>query len=292
MPVKPVIIGSAPEPASDGTPGVNDPRLQPLVTTAREDLLRGLTKWHIYGRLGWLDVKRRYRRTVLGPFWGTVSLGMSVAALGTIGVGLWKQAPATYIPFLAAGLIVWVFIQSMVTESCGLFTSNPNLFRQTRLDYSILAYALVWRNVITFLHSVIVYVAAIALFAPHNFGTRVLLLLPGLALAVINGVWIALLLGLACLRYRDLQPLVANIVQIAIFVTPIFWPPSVLQASSRVVFVTFNPLYHIIEVMRVPLMNGVPARSTYVAVLTITAVGWAVTYPVFRRFRRRIAYWS
>ena len=265
--------------------------LRPLMTTAREDLLRGLTKWHVYGRLGWLDVKRRYRRTALGPFWGTASLGLFIAALGTIGVGLWKQDAVTYVPFLAAGLIVWVFIQSILTESCSLFIANPGLFRQTRLDYSVLAYALVWRNVIAFLHNLAAFLLGIAIFT-HNIGWPLVLLIPGLALVVINSVWVALLFGVICLRFRDLQQLIANVVQIAIFVTPIFWPPEVLQASTRIVFVTFNPLYHMIQVMRLPLMNQVPPRSTYLAVMLIAGVGWTITFAVFNYYRRRIAYWA
>lgn len=266
--------------------------LKPLVTTARDDLLRGLMQWHIFGRLGWLEMKRRYRRTVFGPLWGTVSLAMTVAALGAIGVEMWNQTAATYIPFLAAGLIVWVLIQTIVNESCGLFISSQSLFRQMRLDYSILAYALVWRNLIAVLHNLIVYLVLTAIFTPQNIGWRLPLVLPGLALLAINAVWIALLLGMACLRFRDLQQLTANVVQLAIFVTPIFWPPDALKTSIRRVFVTFNPLYHLIEVVRVPLTNRVPSRESYVAVLIITVVGWTVTYAVFARFRRRIAYWS
>lgn len=281
-----------PEPRLSGKPTEESPELRPLITSANEDLLRGLTKWHIYGRLGWLEMKRRYRRTVLGPLWGTVSLGLSVAALGAIGVGLWNQTAATYIPFLAAGLIVWVLIQNIVNESCGLLISGQGLFRQMRLDYSILAYALVWRNLIAVLHNLIVYLFLTAIFTPQSFGWPLLLVLPGLALIGINAVWIALFLGMACLRFRDLQQLTANVVQLAIFVTPIFWPPDVLKTSNRVVFVTLNPLYHMIEVVRVPLTNRVPSRASYLAVLIITAVGWAITYALFARFRKRIAYWS
>jgi len=273
------------------TTDIDRSELRPLMTTAGEDLLRGLTKWHVYGRLGWLDVKRWYRRTALGPFWGTASLALFIAALGTIGVGLWKQDAATYVPFLAAGLIVWVFIQAILTESCSLFIATPGLFRQTRLDYSVLAYALVWRNVIAFLHNLAAFLLGVVLFT-HNVGWPPLLLIPGLALVVINSVWVALLFGVTCLRFRDLQQLIANVVQIAIFVTPIFWPPEVLQASSRIVFVTFNPLYHMIQVMRLPLMNQVPPQATYVAVMLIAVVGWTVTFAVFNYYRRRIAYWA
>ena len=237
-------------------------------------------------------MKRRYRRTVIGPLWGTVSLALTVTALGAIGVGLWNQKAITYIPFLAAGLIVWILIQNIVNESCGLFISSQTLFRQMRLDYSILAYALVWRNLIAFLHNLVVYLLLAAIFVPQTFGWPLLLVLPGLVLLGINAVWISLFLGMACLRFRDLQQLVANVVQLAIFVTPIFWPPDVLKTSQRVVFVTLNPLFHMIEVVRVPLMNRVPSRESYLAVLVISGVGWAMTYLLFRRFRKRIAYWS
>ena len=279
-------------PSSENAVSLDDPNLRPLITTARQDIFRGLTRVRLYGRLGWLDTKRRYSRTVLGPFWGAVSLGIFVAALGSIGVGLWNEPASSYVPFLAAGLVVWVMIQSIVSESCGLFISANNLFRQMRLDYSILAYALVWRNLIAFAHTVLVYLLAAAIFAPSNLGWNLLLVPVGLVLVSINAVWISLFLGMACLRYRDLQQLVANIVQIGIFVTPIFWPPTVLESTHRVVFVTLNPLFHAIQVVRLPLLNDVPTVENYGAMLAMAACGWVVTSIVFSRFRRFIPFWA
>jgi ABC-type polysaccharide/polyol phosphate export permease len=150
----------------------------------------------------------------------------------------------------------------------------------------------VWRNLIAFFHNFGVYVLVMLIFAPSTIGWRLLLVIPGLALIAVNGVWLALLLGMACLRFRDLQQLTSNVVQIAIFVTPIFWPPEVLQRTRRTVFVTFNPLYHIIDVVRAPLIGRVPSAETYIAVLLIAAIGWTITYVMFSRYRRRIAYWS
>ena len=263
-----------------------------LAITARDDIVGGLLKPHVYGRLGWLDTKRRYRRTVLGPFWSAASLAISVTALGSIGVGLWRQPAADYIPFLAAGMIVWLLIQSVLTESCVTFTSNPTLFRQIRIEYSILAYALVWRSLLAFMHNMVVYLAVYLAFAPQRLGLIQLLILPGLAIVALNAAWIALLLGMVCLRFRDMQPLIANLTQITIFVTPIFWPPDVLQAASRVVFVTLNPVYHLIEVVRAPLIGTAPAFENYAAAITTALIGWTATYLVFQRYRKRIAFWS
>jgi ABC-type polysaccharide/polyol phosphate export permease len=210
-----------------------------------------------------------------------------------IGVGLWNQSAETYLPFLTSGLVVWMLISTMLTESCAVFVNGANFVRQIKLNYSILVYALVWRNFIGFLHNLVVYIVVALIFAPHSIiSPAILLALPGLFLLLLNGAWIGLLLGLCCLRFRDIQQLVGTVIQIAIFITPIFWPPEVLKGSSRAIFVAYNPLYHLIEVVREPLIGQAPPLSTYCAVLIITVSGWTIAYLAYSRFRKRIPYWS
>ena len=266
--------------------------LSPVGTTATRDLVDGFLQWHLWLRLGWLEVKRRYRRTVVGPFWGTLSLAVLIAALGAVGAGLWNQKLEDYLPFLAAGIIVWTMISTMITESGTLFVSSSNLFRQMQFNYSVLAYALVYRNFILFVHNLSIYLVVLLIFGANKFSPVMLLAVPALALLLINGVWAALLVGMFCLRYRDLQQLITSLIQISMFVTPIFWPPSSLSGRSRIVFIDFNPLYHFVEIVRAPLLGEVPAVTTWIAVAIITVVGWGVTFTFFNRFRKRIAYWS
>jgi ABC-type polysaccharide/polyol phosphate export permease len=251
-----------------------------------------LLNWELYGRLGWLDVKRRYRRTVLGPLWGVVNLGLFIAALGSIGVGLWKQDAEIYLPFLTSGLVLWVLFSAMITEGCTVFIHGQNFVRQMRFDYSILVYALVWRNLITFLHNLIIYFIVVLLFAPHILRPSTLLAVPGVAFVLANGAWISLLLGICCMRFRDIQQLVTTLIQISIFITPIFWPPSLLEGTYRAIFVAYNPIYHLIEIARAPLINELPTASSYFAVLLMTIVGWTCAYAVFGLYRRRLSYWS
>ena len=120
--------------------------LRSLETTATEDLLRGFSKRELWGRLGWLDVKRRYRRTTIGPFWTSITLAIYVVSVGTVGAALWHQDIYEYLPFLVSGMIVWTLVSSIIVESCNLLIAGQPLFRSIRFDYSILAYALVWRN--------------------------------------------------------------------------------------------------------------------------------------------------
>ena len=267
-------------------------RLHPLHKSAGRDLIDGARRVELWARLGWLEVKRRYRRTAIGPFWSVISLAVFVACIGTVGAGLWKQDPHVYLPYLTAGLVAWATISASLAEACTVLIANTNLIRNARCDFSVLAYALVWRNLIVFLHHLLVYALIVLVLAPHLLGPATLLLLPGVALLALNGVWITLLLGIACLRFRDIQQAVNSVIQIGIVITPILWPVDQLGGSARLVFAHLNPLYHCIQMVRAPLLGVAPTPGNYIAVAGMAAVGWLVTYWVFSRFRARIAYWS
>jgi ABC-type polysaccharide/polyol phosphate export permease len=268
-------------------------RAKPLTRTASQDLCGGLRNWELWGRLAVLDIKRRYRRTVIGPFWSVISLCIFVAAMGTVGGGLWNRDMGFYLPFLASGMLVWLMISSIIIESCMLFIAAGHLIRQMRFDYSILAYSLVWRNFLVFLHNASIYVLIVLLFAPRMLlDPAVLLIVPGMFFLMATGVWVALLVGAVCVRYRDVQQFLTSVIQICMFVTPVFWPEDLLQGTRRFVFVELNPLYHFINVVRAPLLGQVPALSSYIVVILITVIGWAVTYLFLSRFRKRIVFWS
>lgn len=274
-------------PVEDANAG---PRL--LAETAAEDLLRGLRKRELWGRLGWLDVRRRYRRTTIGPFWTSITLAVYVVTVGTVGAAIWHQNIYDYLPFLVSGMIVWSLVSSIVTESCSLFIAGQSLFRNIRFDYSVLAYALVWRNFLVLLHNFAVYLLIVLLLKPSLLSFTALLALPGLALVLLNGVWVALLFGTICLRFRDVPPLVTSALQISMLITPLFWPADTLTGIKRFVFVDLNPLFHVVDVVRAPLIGRVPDPISYAVLLAMTIVGWWLTYEFFKRFRKRIAYWS
>jgi len=79
-------------------------------------------------------------------------------------------------------------------------------------------------------------------------------------------------------------------VQVMLFITPIFWEPSQLGAKARYV-VTPNYLYHLVDILRSPLLGDRPATFSYAITILGAILGWVVTLMVYARFRRRIAYW-
>jgi ABC-type polysaccharide/polyol phosphate export permease len=267
------------------------PSARPLLTTPRQDLIEGLAKWQLWGRFGWLDIKRRYRRTIIGPFWTSVTLFVFVMVIGAVGSGLLSKQTGEYLPFLVSGMVVWTLLSSIITESSNVFIAGAPLMRQMKIEFSLMVYALLWRNVITFFHNMLVYVIIMAVWAPGKFSPLIILAVPGIALLLVNGAWIAILLGMLTARFRDFQLLVQTIVQVAMFVTPLFWPADSLHGTRRLLFVGINPLYYLLSIAREPLLGAVPGVTLYFGVLVITLVGWSLTYLCFRRFRRRITYW-
>jgi ABC-type polysaccharide/polyol phosphate export permease len=150
----------------------------------------------------------------------------------------------------------------------------------------------VWRNFLILLHNFAVYFLVVLALKPSLLSITALLALPGLALVLLNGVWISLLFGIICLRFRDVPPVVSSALQIAMLITPLFWPADTLTGVKRFVFVELNPLYHVVDVVRGPLIGRAPETISYAVVFALAIGGWWLTYVVFKRFRKRIAYWS
>ncbi|HSY26873.1 MAG TPA: ABC transporter permease [Burkholderiaceae bacterium] len=253
------------------------------------DVLAGLMAVNIWGRLGWRETKRRYRRTAFGPFWTTVSIALFVTTLGLVWSNLWHKDPKAYLPYLTAGMILWVFILSICTEGCAAFTINEKLIKQLRISYTLLACVSVWRNVTVILHNLTIYIL-VCVYAGLYPTWATLLVIPAFALLCLNAVWVVALLAAMCARYRDMQQLVANILQISLFLTPIFWAPEQLTGRAAVLM-QFNPLYHLIAVVRQPLLGEVPSATHWAAVIGMAICGWTLTIYVMGNVRHRIVYW-
>jgi ABC-type polysaccharide/polyol phosphate export permease len=263
--------------------------MKPDYDEAIGDIARGLSDYDMWGLIGWLDTKRRYRRTIFGPFWSSLSLAIFVVALGLVWSKLWKLDPKEYLPFLNAGMMCWLLFSSFVIEGCLVFVSAEGLIKQLRVPYMVFVCAMIWRNLIVFGHNFLVYIP-ICIYSQVPLNWYWLLAIPGLIALCLNGMWIALVLGIFCSRYRDVQQVVASLLQVSMFVTPIMWPPAQLTGRASYL-VDYNMLYHYVEIVRDPLMGQPPsAWSWFMATLSII-FGWAFALSLFARFRRRIAYW-
>ncbi len=257
-------------------------------TLALRDLLGGVNKASIWNILGWQDIKQRYMRSVLGPFWLTISSAILVAALGVLYATLLGQSIEEFIPHVAGGLLVWTFLSTMILEGCTVFIASEGIIKQIRLPLTVHVCRMVWRNVIIFLHNAVILLCVLY-FVPEVDIAHLLTIPVAILVIAFNGIWIGIVLGVLCTRFRDIHQIITNFVQILFFLTPIFWKPELLQDRGWVA--NYNPAYHFIELVRSPLLgNGIPVFSWSVIML-LTVAGFILAYFMLARYRHRVAYW-
>lgn len=254
----------------------------------QNDIAVGMSAWRIWGTLGWHDIRQRYRRSVLGPFWFTLSTAIMVVVLGALYATLLKQEISDYLPFLAAGLVVWQFLASAINEGCNAFIGAAGLIKQIRLPLTVHVCRIVWRNFVIMLHSLPILVVLLIYFDRWP-GIEFVLIPLGLLLLLLHGVWFGVALGVLCARFRDIPPIVTNLVQVAFFFTPVMWMPEILEDRAWVA--NYNPLYHLIEIVRAPLLGRPLHVESWVWALGFLVLGFIFAQYLMRRARNRVPYW-
>lgn len=255
---------------------------------ALDDLSGGFRRWRLARALAWLDIRNRYRGSVLGPFWLSLSTAVMLVGLGVLYSILLRVEVRDYLPFLGISLICWNLIAQTVTDACTAFTAAEGPIRQMPLPYTVHVLRVVLRNAIIAAHNLPLIVIIFLIFGlVPDWG---LLLLPlGLLLLGINAFAVSMLLGMVCARFRDVAQIVTSLMQIAFFMTPIIWKPDALKESAWIVL--FNPFYVIMETVRAPLIEGGGSILVWVAAILATAVIAAISFAFFVRFRGRVAFW-
>jgi ABC-type polysaccharide/polyol phosphate export permease len=261
-----------------------------LLGCGTKDVYRGLKEVGLPLFLAKTDIRQRYRRSSLGPFWITISTGVMIACLGLIFGKIFKSPIDEFLPFLSAGLIIWGVISQVVIEATGVFTSSEAIMKQLSIPYFSHVVRMVARNFIIFLHNLLIFPIVCLLFKITPAPT-LLLIIPGLAILLVNLLWLALFLGIVCTRYRDLTQIVSSLLQIAFYVTPIIWLPSLLPAKSSTMLLDPNPVYHLIQIVRCPLLNQAPSLLNWLVTIGMGIFGWLITLLIFNRYRTRIVYW-
>ena len=259
------------------------------VKKALQDVQCGLSMHSLWWALAWQDIRQRYRRSVLGPFWITLSTGVMVGAMGPLYGALLGQDVASYTQHLAVSLILWMFISTIVNDAGAVFISAEGFIKQVALPLSVYVYRMITKNLVMLAHNLVI-VIVVLVFLPPVHWSGIWLVPFGLALVIANLVWIVMLLGLFSTRFRDIPQLVSNIVQVAFFLSPIIWRADMLSPKAKFV-ADFNPLYHFMEIVRAPLL-GEPIRGlSWLVSAGLLVVGGAITFCAFVRMRARVPYW-
>jgi ABC-type polysaccharide/polyol phosphate export permease len=255
---------------------------------ALRDIGQSIGAHRIWMMLANQDVRQRYRRSVLGPFWITLSAVVSIIVLALVYTQIFKVPTAEYLVFLTTGFIAWMYIASLVTESCMVFIGAEGIIRQVNLPLGIHVFRMIWRSLITLVHNLVI-VALVLAYMEVGVSWAMFAFVPGLLVTTIGALALGYLLGGLCTRYRDIPPIIGSLVQVLFYVTPVIWPPKLLQGNEYLL--TFNPFYYFLEMLRMPMMGQWPPAEMWMVSSALSLLLVAAAIAFMARYRWRVAYW-
>ena len=183
------------------------------------DIRQGIAGFRLWQSLARQDIRLKYRRSTLGPFWITLSMAVTVSAMGPLYGALFSTDLAEFVPHLALGLIFWAFIAGSISEYAETFTANEHILKQSYLPLSALVMRVFYRQLLILLHNLLIY-PFVMLFLGLGINSNIFWLLPAFVLVSVNILWLGLIIAIFCTRFRDMMPVIQSIVTLLFFVTP------------------------------------------------------------------------
>jgi ABC-type polysaccharide/polyol phosphate export permease len=240
--------------------------------------------------LGWFDIKLRYRRSILGPLWLTISMAITIGTISLIFGTIFNLPLKQFVPYVTIGIILWNFLVGVVTEGCMCFVSAEALIKQLSIPIEVHVLRVVWRNIIILGHNLLI-LPIVLLLTGSEFGWSGLNSIIGIFLFLINVTWFVALLGVLCTRYRDLPQIISSLLQILFYVTPIMWMPQLFSSNKYLALLELNPLLHLIQIVRCPLIGENVPLVSWIISGSLAICGCALTTIFYSRYKKRIAYW-
>lgn len=266
------------------------PAIVPSLLSARQDLR---SSWGL--RSTWWDFSRQtvrsaYRRTVLGPLWITIQQLAWVFGIGILYGRLFKIDRTEMIPLVTYGFMTWGLLTSMISTAGNCFVNASSLIQSSTLPVSFHVFQTVTSTALTFAHSSVALLVVPVFFGHFPSLLGFVLGLTVLVILCINGVGFGLWLGPLAARFRDVPMAVATLLQLFLFVTPVFWSNTIVPQVPKSISLV-NPFAWPIETFRDSMLGIEQDLRIWGLLVAFTVVNLAVGYRTFSRVRQSLVYW-
>jgi len=255
-----------------------------------QEILASVRLWRVWVRLGVQDVRLRFRRSFLGVGWIFLNLTVTLLAVGYVYGHLLGQDLHEFIPYLTIGLVAWMYLTASLVDGGVAFIGAEGYIKQISLPL----YVYIFRAFVSIGLTALINLATFFLIAAIygvKPGMGFLWPLPGLGMLMLVSLFFIAITAHLNARFRDVSQIAGIAMQVGFYVTPVLFPADLLRARGINAIIDLNPMYHLLEVVRQPLLRGVPApQASYLASLLLLAVLGAISLGVVAYFQRRIVF--
>ena len=254
-----------------------------------KDFVSGLKHYYVWKALARADISQRYKRTVLGPLWAVVTTGIIILFVGPVYSRLFGQKLEEYFPYIAISYILWNFLSTLIQEISNSLISSSEYIKHVPWPFPVYFYRCILRNLITLCHNLIIIIPVVLYYSLISVKSIGLFFI-GLALILFLSIGYAMISGALCLRYRDIPQLITNLLNVLFFITPVFWSVSMLGEQTWMA--SINPMFHILEIIRQPLLGKSASWLSYITVLIMGFILFFVGLAIYSVNRKKISFWA
>jgi len=238
--------------------------------------------------LGYLEILQSYRRSIIGPWWITLTLAIQSFAMTVVFGAVFGMPSKEYAAYVVTGLIAWSWVNSIITESGNVFLIGARYIKETNITQETLVYASAFRLLIIALHNcaLIPILAAMDIIKLDKSQLMLPILLISFFLLTIP---VSSLLGMLCARYRDITRIINSLVTVIMLITPIFWLPNALS-GKRLFVIEFNPIYYLVEFLRQPMLGNFNVYIFSGVVIAIIPI-WIFAEYMISSYSKGVVFW-
>lgn len=252
------------------------------------DLKKSYKMLDIAFYFAWSDTKARYRRSFLGPFWIVIATLIGVVGLGFVWSVVFKQAFEILVPSITLGMVFWYFMSGCIVEAPGIFITNASIIKGYPNPYLFFVFKHVIKHLILLAHNLLIVVAVCFYFRVFTSALDYGIFLLGLCMVCVNLFWIATVLALVGVRFRDIELVLSSVMPIFFFLTPVIFKPEQVASIAKIMYL--NPFSSLIRVLRDPLYTGLASYTPLLASFLMVVLGLIITPLVYRKISQKIPY--
>lgn len=255
---------------------------------AFRDIGRALARINLWARLAVTDMQQTYKRSIIGVAWIAFAFALFVVVKLFIFGSFAPGEPGEFAMWLTFGLWLFFFLQQNVVDGSNIFVHSRNWLLATDLPLTGFILQSILRGLIKFSYQAPI-VLIVVFYSKWKIPIEALWAIPGFVVILINTLWVQLVLGIICTRFRDVAHLVQAIMGVMFFLTPILYFPS--QVGARAAMLDWNPLTHYIAVVRDPIVYGSVPMKAWIIVGVMSVLGWLLAIILLQIFRKRVVFW-
>jgi len=253
------------------------------------DFYDAIKKFKIWISLSKFDIIKRYKRSLIGPWWITLSTFFLILGISLLYSIILNQDFKTHIFNLSINLIIWIFIRESIVDSCQSLIESKNLIMNEQFNIIVFALRVILRNLIIFAHNTLI-IFLLLLFLKDKFELYgVLLFFLNLFLLVLFLIPICISVSLISTRFRDFQMIVTNIMQLLFFISPILFTKQLVSNVEWII--NINPFAMLMLLISESLTENKINLDYFFYIIFYFLFFYFFNLKIYSYYKKKITYW-